>query len=67
MADISFNIARKEPKIAQIAQLNQIFQLLPLVHIYGLRLYEISRMLIRSTKIQQIFAYNFTCEIAKLP
>ena len=28
MADISFNIACKELKIAQIAQLNQLFQLL---------------------------------------
>ena len=33
MADISFNIACKELKIAQIAQLNQSFQLLHLVHI----------------------------------
>ena len=28
MADISFNTASKEMKIAQIAQLNQLFQLL---------------------------------------
>ena len=28
MADISFNIACKEVKIAQIAQVNQLFQLL---------------------------------------
>ena len=34
MADISFNIAYKELKIAQIAQLNQLFQRLHLVHIY---------------------------------
>ena len=33
MADISFNITCKELKIAQIAQLNQPFQLLHLVHI----------------------------------
>ena len=31
MADISFNIACKELKIAEIAQLNQVFQLLHLV------------------------------------
>ena len=34
MADISFNIACKELKIAQIPQLNQLFQFLRLVHIY---------------------------------
>ena len=28
MANISFNIACKEPKIAQIAEVNQIFQFL---------------------------------------
>ena len=33
MADISFNIARKELKIAQIAQLYQLFRLLHLIHI----------------------------------
>ena len=31
VADISFNIARKELKNAQIAQVNQLFQLLNLV------------------------------------
>ena len=35
MADISFNTACKELKIAQIAQLNQLFQPLHLPHIYG--------------------------------
>ena len=34
MADISFNIACKELKTAQIARLNQLFQLLHLVHIH---------------------------------
>ena len=34
MADISFNTAWKELKIAQIAQLHLLFQLLHLVHIY---------------------------------
>ena len=38
MADISFNIACKELKIAQIAQLNQLFQVLYLVHISRPRL-----------------------------
>ena len=35
MAEISFNIACKELKIKQIAQLNQLFQFLHLVHISG--------------------------------
>ena len=47
MADISFNIACKELKIAQIAQFNQLFQLLHLVQIYGHGFYELSRMLMR--------------------
>ena len=47
MANISFNIACKELKIAQIAQLNQIFQLLHLVQIYGLGFYELSHILMR--------------------
>ena len=33
MADISFSIACKELKIAQIAQLKELFQFLHLVHI----------------------------------
>ena len=40
MADTSFNIACKELKIAQIAQLNQLFQLLHSDHMYGLGFYE---------------------------
>ena len=48
MADISFNIAFKELEIAQIAQLNQLFQLLHLgLDIYGHGFYELSRMLMR--------------------
>ena len=47
MADISFNIAFKELKIAQIAQVNQLFQFLDLVHIYSHGFYELSRMLMR--------------------
>jgi len=47
MADISFNFACKELKITQIAQLNQHYQLLHLVHIYGYGFYESSRMLMR--------------------
>ena len=47
MTDISFNIARKELKIAQIAQLYQLFRLLHLIHIYGHGFYELSRMLMR--------------------
>ena len=45
MADISFNIACKELKIAQILQLNKLFQLLHLVHKYGR--YDLSSMLMR--------------------
>ena len=41
MTDISFNTSYKELKIAEIAQLNQPFQLLHLAHIYG----HVSRML----------------------
>ena len=47
MADISFNIAYKELKIAQIAQLDQLVQFLHLVDIYGHGFYELSRMLMR--------------------
>ena len=47
MADVSFNIACKEMKIAQIAQLNQLFQVLHLDHIYSHGFYELSRMLMR--------------------
>ena len=47
MADISFNIACKELKIAQIAQVNQLFQLLSLVRTYSHGFYELSRMLMR--------------------
>ena len=45
MANISFNIGCKELKIAKTAQLNQLFQLLYLVHIYGHGFYELRRML----------------------
>ena len=47
MADISFNIAYKELKIAQIARLNQLFQPLHLVHMCGHGFCELSRMLMR--------------------
>ena len=48
MADISFNISCKELKIAQIAQLNQLFQLLHLgLDIYGHGFFELSRMVMR--------------------
>ena len=46
MADISFNTACKELKIAQISQLNKLFQPLHLAHIYGHGFYEVSRMLL---------------------
>ena len=44
MADIYFSIALQRAKIAQV---NQLFQLLHLVHIYGYGFYELSRMLMR--------------------
>ena len=47
MADISINIACKQLKIEQISQLNQLFQHLHLVHIYGHGFYDLSRMLMR--------------------
>ena len=43
MADISLNGL----KIAQIAQLNQLFQFWHLVHIYNHGFYKLSRMLMR--------------------
>ena len=47
MADISINIACKQLKIEQISRLNQLFQLLHSVHIYGHGFYDLSRMLMR--------------------
>ena len=47
MADIFFNIARKELKNVQIAQVNQLFQGLNLLCTYGQSLCELSRMLMR--------------------
>ena len=47
MADISYNIACIEPKTAQIAQVNQLFQLSNLVRTNGHGFYELSRMLMR--------------------
>ena len=46
MSDISFNTTCKELKIAQIAQLNQLFQPLHLAHIHGHGFYDVSRMLL---------------------
>ena len=47
MADISFSIPCRELKIAQLSLLNQLFQLLHLVRIYGHGFYGLSRMLMR--------------------
>ena len=44
---VCFNMACKGLKIAQIAHVNQLFQLLNLLHIYGFC--ELSHMLIRKT------------------
>ena len=49
MADISFNIACKGLKIAQIVQLNQLFQLLHLVCVYSHGFHELSCMGMRKT------------------
>ena len=54
MADISFNIACKELKIAQIPQLNQLYQFLRLVHIYGHGFYGLSRMLTRKNENKDV-------------
>ena len=51
MADVSFNIACKELKIAQNVQLNQLFKLLNfLVCIYGHGFCELSHMLEKMSK-----------------
>ena len=47
MAHISFNIAFNTLKIAQIVYVNQLFQFLNLVRIYGHGFFELSRMLMR--------------------
>ena len=47
MANISFNVACEELKIAKIVQLNQLFKLLHLVHIYSHGFYELRRKLMR--------------------
>ena len=44
MADISINIACKKLKIAQIVELNQLFQFLHLVYICGKDFYELTRI-----------------------
>ena len=64
MADISFNIACKELRIAQTAQLNQ---LLHLVHIYGHGFFELSRIKEEKCKQwrEQRFAYSM--KYSKLP
>ena len=70
MADISFNIARKELKIAQIAQLYQLFRLLHLIHIYGHGFYELSRMVMRKNVNSDVSkdspietVWSFECEM----
>ena len=45
MAAFSFNIAFNKLKIAQIVQVDQLFQLLDLVLMYGHDFFELSRML----------------------
>ena len=65
MADISFNIACKELRIAQTAQVNQLFQRLHLVHIYGHGFFELSRIKEEKCKQwrQQRFAYSLKYSI----
>ena len=47
MDDISFNIACIELEIAQIAQLNQLFERLHLVHMHSHGFYELRHMQMR--------------------
>ena len=54
MANISFKIASRELKIAKIAQVNQLFQILNLAGIYSHGFYELSRMLIRKNVNNEI-------------
>ena len=65
MADISFNIACKELRIAQTAQVNQLFQRLHLVHIYGHGFFELSRIKEEKCKgwRHQRFAYSLKYSI----
>ena len=54
MADtFPFNIACKEQQIAQMAEVNHLFQLLHLFHIYGHGVYELSCMLNNEEKCKQ--------------
>ena len=66
MADISFNIARKELKIAQIAQLYQLFRLLHLIQIYGHGFYELSRMVMRKNANNDVSKDAYTCTVDSL-
>ena len=62
MAVISFNIACRKLKIGQIAQVNQVFQLLHKAHIYGQGFYEVSRMLMRkNVNNTSIKSFSFLC------
>ena len=47
MTDISFNIAFNKQKISQIVLLNQLFQFLNLVGIFGHSFFVLSRTLMR--------------------
>ena len=76
MAVISFNTACKELKIAHIVQLNQLFQLLHLAHMYGHGFYEVSGMLMRKnvnndvskdSPIQRRYFGNHILEIIPFP
>ena len=58
MADISFNIARKELKIAQIAQLYQLFRLLHSIHIYSHGFYELNSVVMRKNVNNDVSKYS---------
>ena len=65
MAHISFNIAFNKLKIAQIVYVNQLFQFLNLVRIYGHGFFELSRMLMRknvNNDVSKRFAYKLLGE-----
>ena len=67
MADISFNIACKELRIAQTAQHNRVFQLLHLVHIYGHGFFEWSRIKEEEGKQWRQERFTYSLKYSKLP
>ena len=67
MTDISFNPACKELKIAQIAHLNQLFQLLHFSYIYGHGFYELSCMLMRKNVNSDVSKHSPIRRLKRFP